>query len=130
MTFGPTLGALVIRISGHALSVFYAATLIHFVYGCMAWFVIPESLSQRQMDLLRQKYVAEGDGSRERSAPRVFAFLRPLCLLMPKIRDRERINGNPLNSKGRDWTLTLVAAAYGCTITLFVGNLTPLIRRY
>ena len=60
------------------------------------------------------------DGLRGRSvAKRALAFLGPLGLLMPKIKDGEQNNDNLL----RDWTLTLVAAAYGCTIALMVGIL-------
>ena len=87
----------------------------------MVWFIVPESLSLRQMELLRQKYMAEADGRRIRGlVKRVFAFLSPLRLLMPTTRG-EGVNGNPLKMKGRDWSLTLVAVAYGCTLTTNVS---------
>ncbi|KAF8236196.1 hypothetical protein L208DRAFT_1252513 [Tricholoma matsutake] len=117
MTFGPTLGGLLIRFSGNALSVFYLAGLIHFLYACMVWLIVPESLSLRQMDLLHRKYVAESDGDRVHGiTKRLFAFLSPLTLLMPGIGGEEQGNINPLKAKGRDWSLTLLSAAYGCTI--------------
>jgi hypothetical protein len=92
----------------------------------MTWFIVPESLPLRQMELLRQKYMAEADERVRSIARRAFAFLSPLGLLMPEVRGKEQGNGNPLKRKGRDWTLTLVAAAYGLTIGLTVGILQAL----
>ena len=87
----------------------------------MVWFIIPESLSLRRMELLRQKYLAEADGRRDHGlVRRAFAFLSPLCLLMPETRGEE-VNSNPLKMKGHDWALTLVAVAYGCTLMTNVG---------
>jgi MFS family permease len=122
MTFGPTLGGLLIRFTGKTLSVFYAAGIIHFLCACIVWFIVPESLSLRQMVLLRHKYLAQADGEGLRArgiVKRLFAFLSPLSLLMPEISE-DQDNSNPLKRKGRDWTLTLVSAAYGCTIALVV----------
>lgn len=110
------------RFTGHALSVFYAAGFLHVLYACMVWFIIPESLSLRRMKLLRHKYMEVVDGERVRGiVRRLFALLSPLRLLMPEIRSQEQGGSGPWKWKGRDWNLTLVAAAYGCTITLIVG---------
>jgi hypothetical protein len=92
----------------------------------MTWFIVPESLPLQQMELLRQKHTAEADERVRSMARRVFAFLSPLGLLMPEVRGKEQGNGNPLKSKGRDWTLTLVAAAYGLTTALTVRILQAL----
>jgi hypothetical protein len=122
MTFGPTMGGLLIRFTGRVLYIFYAAAFIHFLYACMVWFIVPESSSVRQMEHLRHKHMADADRPELRSITgRVFVFLKPLSLLMPEIRDEDSVTGNPLKGKPRDWTLTLVAAAYGCTVMLIVG---------
>ena len=124
MALGPTLGGLLIRFTGHVLSVFYAAGLIHFVYACMVWFVVPESLSLQRMKRLRRKYMAEADGRRVHGVvKRLFAFLSPLSLLMPEMGDQKQGNDNSLTRKGRDWNLVLVAASYGCTVMHIVGVL-------
>lgn len=116
------MGGLLIRFTGHVLYVFYVAAFIHFLYACMVWFVVPESLLVRQMEHLRHKYMAEADQKELRSITgRAFAFLKPLYLFMPETRGEDSATGNPLKRKERDWTLTLVAAAYGCTVMLIVG---------
>jgi hypothetical protein len=122
MTFGPTIGGLLIRFTGHILSVFYLASILHFLYACMVWFIIPESLSLRQREILRHKHIAEVEGQGARGTlKRLFAFLSPLSLLMPEISSEEQ-DGNPLKRKGRDWSLTLLSAAYGSTISLMVRD--------
>ena len=46
---GPTLGGLVIRLSGSFISVFFIAGALHLLYALLIWFVIPESLSGPEM---------------------------------------------------------------------------------
>jgi hypothetical protein len=119
--FGPILGSLLVHFTGRPLSVFYAAGLLHFLYACMVWFIIPESLSLRQMKLLRYKYMEMvGGGRMSGIARRLTALLSPLRLLIPEVTSQVQGGSGPWKRKGRDWNLTLVAGAYGCTIMLIV----------
>ena len=111
MALGPTLGGLFIRFTGHTLSVFYAAGFTHFLFACLVWFVIPESLSKQKMRWSRDKYAMQ-EREEGHSVRRLFAFLSPLSAIMPEVK-----------RKGRDWNLTLVAGSYGFAIVLMVSRL-------
>jgi hypothetical protein len=50
---------------------------------------------------------------------RLFAFLSPLAVVMPKIVANRT---SPLKKTTRDWSLTLIAAAYGFTIFIMVST--------
>ncbi|KAL7283592.1 hypothetical protein ACG7TL_003027 [Trametes sanguinea] len=123
MAIGPTLGGLSIRLSGTFISVFFIAAGLHFIYALLIWFVIPESLSPAEMRAARGRHAAEEETYRAAHAhggamvllKRMFAFLTPLLLFVP-VEIGE--GGSPAKGKRRDWSLCLVVAAYGFTISL------------
>lgn len=123
MGIGPTLGGLLIRVTGDILSVFYFATLTHFIYAFLIWFIIPESLTQAQRRMSRVKHSHSNTVSRDGQnkwtiwMKRIFGFLSPLSVFMPEV----TTGTNPLKTPRRDWNLTLVAFAYGFTLTLIVS---------
>ena len=125
---GPTIGGLLIRFTGQALSVFYLAGCLHLVYSFLVWFVIPESLTKDRMELAKARYAnslprADHDSSLvvrfTRIAHRLISFLRPLAILGPT----EKVPESIFKGRGKDWNLTLVAVAYGFTIGLIVSIL-------
>lgn len=123
IALGPTLGGLLIRFTGQALSVFYVGGCLHLMYSCMVWFIIPESLTKGQMELAKTRYAnslrVDPDSSLDtrftRIAQRLFSFLMPLSILGPTEK----------GPKGRkkDWNLTLLGVAYGFTVAMMVGIL-------
>lgn len=130
IALGPTLGSLLIRFTGQALSVFYLGGTLHLLYSCLVWFIIPESLTKSHMALAKTRYAdslgqvsLDNDHDRGfvavflRNAQRLFSFLRPLAILGPI----EEVNGNPLKGRRKDWSLTLLAVAYGFTVALMVS---------
>jgi len=128
MALGPTIGSLLIRFTGHVLSVFYIATACHILYSILVWFILPESVSKEQMAAAKVKYRTELEDNaieRERNPAmgilvklrRLFAFLSPLTIFMPM---DVKVNGNPLKKPRKDWSLTLMALGYGFTISLMV----------
>ena len=132
VALGPSLGALLIRFTGYALSVFYATFTVHLLYALFVWFVIPESLLEHQMRHSRFKYEKElRDLEVERAAnplagflvktKRLFAFLTPLTIFFPDNVDQNGAE-NPMRQRKRDWSLTLIAAGYGLSTTVLVGS--------
>ena len=128
MAIGPTLGSLVIRFTGKPLSVFFAATAIHIVYTFFVWFILPESLSKKQMENTKSKYAVdllETANEREQNPAvgllvklrRTFAFLSPLTIFMP---EEQKDSLNPLKKSKTDWNLTLMALGYAFTVSLVV----------
>ncbi|KAI9057904.1 MFS general substrate transporter [Trametes sanguinea] len=123
MAIGPTLGGISIRLSGTFISVFFIAAGLHFIYALLIWFVIPESLSPAEMRAARARHATEEETYRATHAhggamvllKRMFAFLTPLLLFVP-VQIGE--SGSPAKGKRRDWSLCLVVAAYGFTISL------------
>ncbi|KAI0831072.1 major facilitator superfamily domain-containing protein [Trametes gibbosa] len=123
MAIGPTLGGLVIRFTGSFISVFYIAAGLHLVYALLIWFVIPESLHERDMQAARIRQRVEEEQYRAAHAhggalvlvKRLFAFLTPLLLFLP-IHLNE--GGTPSKAKRRDWSLFLLVGAYGFTVSL------------
>lgn len=126
VAFGPTLSSFLIRLTDNVLSVFYAATLMHILYGILVWFIIPESLTQEQMTAcgirhrdeirkIKEARIGAAAGVFVR-IKRIFSFLSPLALFVPKTVESQ----NPLKGTKRDWNLSLVAAAYGSTIMVMV----------
>ncbi|KAI0930891.1 hypothetical protein AcV7_004954 [Taiwanofungus camphoratus] len=114
MSLGPTLGSLIISLTGRALSVFYAAAVVHVVYALCVWFVIPESLSESQMAETRGRHADEaGRGSGGAGLGRLLSFLAPLALFVPTA-----VEDNPLKKGKRDWSLVLLAAGYGMAVTI------------
>ncbi|TRM62597.1 hypothetical protein BD626DRAFT_569746 [Schizophyllum amplum] len=95
---GPSLGGLLIRETS-LISIFYATTLIHISYTLYVWFVLPESAWVTAVAF----------------AIKLGAFLRPLAVFYPH---RASVNGNPLKKPSRDWSLVLIALAYGFTASI------------
>ncbi|KAF8891345.1 major facilitator superfamily domain-containing protein [Infundibulicybe gibba] len=99
---GPTFGALLIRVTGQTLSVFYAATIMHLIYAITVWFFLPESLTIARMHQSLVKYRTDvSDAARDREAVL-----------------RQGGVGNPLKRKKRDWNLTLLALGYASNVTI------------
>ena len=125
MALGPTLGGLLIRFTGQVLPVFYMAGCIHVLYSFLVWFIIPESLTKGHMVLAKARYAdslrVDPDSSLDarftRIVQRLFSFLMPLAILGPT----EKEHRNALNGGKKDWNLTLLAVAYGFTVTMMVS---------
>lgn len=125
---GPTFGGLLIRFTGHTISVFYVATAVHFLYALMVWFIIPESNSPRKMQIAKAKYQEELDeyqttqaregASMLHALKRLFSFLSPLSVFAPtQVSD----SGNPLKPPRRDWNLALIALSYAFTVSIMAS---------
>ena len=77
------------------------------------------------MELAQAKYADNLRGDSDyglvgrfiRNAQRFFSFLSPLAIFGPT----EKVNGNTLKGRRKDWNLTFLAAAYGFTIALMVS---------
>ncbi|KAK0210839.1 major facilitator superfamily domain-containing protein [Desarmillaria ectypa] len=110
---GPTLGSLLIRATGQTISVFYVATFLHLCYALLIWLIVPESLTQAQ----RRKSTIKHHQSDPRTGvlKRLFGFLGPLSVFLPEMNSTDR---HPLKRLKRDWNLTLIAVAYGLTLSL------------
>ena len=127
MALGPTFGGLLIHFTGQALSVFYLATCLHLIYFFLVWFIIPESLTKGQMEFAKVRYAdslcANPDSSPvtgfTRIARHLFSFLRPLAILGPT----EKVPWNTSKGRRKDWNLTLLAVAYGFTVSMTVSVL-------
>jgi MFS family permease len=112
--FGPSVGGLLISISRHVLSVFYVSALMHLVLLCFFWFVVPESLSRKQMIANRKKHV--GEGEKGLGWKTFFGFLRPLRIFFPPGTGR----GSTHLFKDRDWNMALFAVGYACSVAVIV----------
>jgi hypothetical protein len=129
MAFGPTIGSLLIRATETIISVFYLTTFVHLVYAGLIFIVIPEPLSKGRMKESQRRYAEELRESEEATqngpvswkvrAKRLFKFLSPLGIFLPSFVDNTK---NPLKRKERDWTLALLAVAYGFTISIIVSH--------
>lgn len=126
MAVGPTLGSFLIRATGQALSVFYAAVICTLLYSFLVWVILPESVTEQQMIRARKKYneldLLQASNERERGSPWglpsrvrwVSSILSPLTIFLPV---------SVKSSNGiarRDWSLMLLGLAYGCTISIMV----------
>ncbi|THG94666.1 hypothetical protein EW026_g6843 [Hermanssonia centrifuga] len=120
---GPTLGGIIVHLTGSVISVFYFVAVIHIFYSSIIWFLIPESLSTRRQMEARRKYkeqLEEVKRAPKGRGPfayfrRSFGFLSPLALFYPA---PVMTNGSPLKRPRRDWSLLLVATAYGTTLSV------------
>ena len=92
------------------------------------WFILPESLSKKQMENTKSKYAAdllETANEREQNPAvgllvklrRTFVFLSPLTIFMP---EEQKGSSNPLKKLKMDWNLTLMALGYAFTVSLVV----------
>lgn len=123
---GPTLGSFLIRATGQLLSVFWAAVIFTLFYSFFLWFILPESITQLQMTRARANYnLLRGASETEQSSiaallhkiRRMITFLSPLTIFLPS---SLKSPNNVPNKHTRDWSLTLLALAYGCTISTMV----------
>ncbi|KAH9484437.1 putative membrane protein C14C4.07 [Psilocybe cubensis] len=131
MSLGSAIGSLLIRYTGHILSVFYLATILHLIYTILVWTVVPESLTQEQMDEAKENYadeLLESSNNHNRNPAsiriipyikRLFSFLSPLAVFKPTV---TKPGQNPLAKPKKDYNLALVAIAYGATISLMGSN--------
>lgn len=127
MAFGPTIGSLLIRATETIISVFYLTTSVHLIYAVLIFLVLPEPLSQSRMKDSQRRYSQElrenaettqgGSIAWKLRAKQLFKFLTPLGIFMPTFVDSGR---NPLKRQERDWSLALLAIAYGFTISIIV----------
>lgn len=138
VAFGPTVGSLLIRLTQSTMSVFYMATAAHVLYALSIWFIVPESLSPRVRAINRATWATEKEEAKRvkalavekardngQSALMVKAtyrmknaldFLRPLATVAPvTIQD-----GKTLGKKRLDWSLTLIAGAFGFATLVIV----------
>lgn len=134
MAIGPTVGSLLIRATGHVLSVFYLATTVHMIYALLVWFVIPESLSKRSMVKSQRRFevqtaeeeaqarmMREEGGFSVRAMlvfKKTFRFLSPLSVMAP-VKIQPLGGGKPR----RDWNLTLFALGAGFAMIVFVSSI-------
>ena len=121
MAIGPAFGGLLIRQSGDLPAVFYYAFSNHFVFACMVWFIIPESLAPTQLARAKAAHY-QNKLQVERGIGGLFThlalFMAPLKLFIPV---NVATSNNPLKRR-KDWNLTLLAAAYGLVIMLVVSE--------
>jgi len=125
MGLGPVLSGFFIRATHDLFLVFYATTSFDILLAMVVWFVMPESLSLARMQQTRSRHAEE---TQEQHAEkgfvhsmndrlrRVFSFLEPLLVLLPK---RAEAAGEA--SSRSDWSLTILACAYG-SATLVSGS--------
>lgn len=126
IALGPTLGSLLVRVTGDLLTPFYIALVGHILAVLYMWLVIPESLSEEDMARNREKREiilqeqAEALRQSRRSGSwreRLWALrffltpFEPVMLFWP----RKREVGRP--GRGREWNLTLIAIAYGIMLS-------------
>ena len=121
MAIGPALGGLLIRQSGDLLTVFYYAFSNHFIFACMIWFVIPESLAPTQLSRAKAAYnksKARTKGGIGGVLAHLVSFMGPLKLFIPVT---VATGDNPLKRR-KDWNLTLMAIAHGLVVMLVVSE--------
>jgi hypothetical protein len=116
---GPFISALIFRMTGNNLAIFYIASVMHLVVLLILRILCPESLSKKKMAENRRRHAAHQD--RLTGWKRLFAFLSPLAILWPQERKTQVENGVALADvkTGRDWNLLLVAIGYGSILMLF-----------
>ncbi|KAF8344282.1 uncharacterized protein EI90DRAFT_3115030 [Cantharellus anzutake] len=125
----PQVGGVIISRTGNLLTPFYVATAGHVVYFLVVCFLVPESLSKRQMTIITERRKAEDDLSREeitRSSRRIGlrvgrvaralgGFLEPLMVFAPVNREQSG------SVRKRDWNLLYIAGA-SAFVALLVGS--------
>ncbi|KAJ7510054.1 major facilitator superfamily domain-containing protein [Mycena galericulata] len=122
---GPSFGGLLVRYSHNLLSVFYVATAIHASYAILVWIALPESLTKAQMLSASVQYqedqrlLADQERTTLLRVQRLFSFLKPLTLFFPAPVEV----GSSTKGRKWDWNMTLLAMAYGFTVSI-MGSLT------
>ncbi|KAH9945899.1 MFS general substrate transporter [Epithele typhae] len=108
MSIGPILTGYIMRSTGLILPVFYATATIDLIVTLGVWFVIPESLSQEEMQHRRalRKAASQAMSPLKRLASS-FDFISPLALLLPHRTEHST------SKKSIDWTMTILGCAFG-----------------
>lgn len=142
MALGPSLGGLLIRLSGgNVLAPFWFSAAAHAVFAVGSTIILPESVGstqkreaalkeeerkqkRREEEAKEDLAASQGEWSAlrkvwirsKRTTVTVFGFLRPIGLLLPRKGGFEGVDISGTksqgNGKGRDWNLTIIAAAY------------------
>jgi len=133
---GPTLGGLLIKATNNVLSPFYVSISVGLTFALLTFFALLESLSRaRQMECRRTHALAVQHLKEEAKVQtdttssfqlvvknrlkRSLTFLQPLMLFFPRRIDQGHPEGVHIlkqavtDSQGREWSLTLLAMAYG-----------------
>lgn len=127
MALGPTLGGVLISHTGNLLSIFYVAASIHAFLLFGAIFIVPESLGKeaalrnaeqasKRSEQARLARLVHEDGDihlqhhLSTALAKIFFFATPLSIFLPA----------PKGSRGRDWSLALLAVAYGVYTAIIV----------
>jgi len=131
---GPTLGGLLIKLTNNVLAPVYVSLAVglSLCLGCL--FFLPESLSKERQAESQEKYALELEEMKDQAQQvrdaspksylikyrikKSFAFLRPLSLFLPRKPEDAHPEGVHIvkheeGSQKREWSLTLLAAAYG-----------------
>jgi MFS family permease len=120
---GPALGGLLIRSTGNILSVFYFACILHGIYAIFILLILPESLTRARARgarlRWRQEKAKQASSGRAGLLKSIAGFFSPLVVLLP-----EKCSANPLKQRGRDWSLFLIAIAYGLSTSIIVSAAT------
>lgn len=128
---GPTFGALLVRATNNVIAPFYITIAAYILVSFVVAFIVPESLSEERQAEARIEYERAIQESRakthspvRRTVNRLFRFLRPLTLFFPRNSDDDHPEGvhimrTDVRSGKRDYSLTLVAAAYGVYSGMF-----------
>ena len=110
-TIGPILGGFLNQQTNSVMGASYAATFMHFAYAAIAWFAMPESITETAMAHARSRYADEAASVVDTNVGpfrrQVKIFIKgfwasfPLNVLIPK---RQRNS-----QQRRDWNLTWLA---------------------
>ncbi len=123
---GPTVGGLRVRYTGNLLVPFYFATFMHIFYAIALWFIVPESLSQKQMIEARESHAAKVE--QQRLADPARPFLPKFDMLLTALSPLKVFLSPPLRKDSKpgkpkkDWNLLFIALSYGGTIMLMVTS--------
>ncbi|KAG9318828.1 major facilitator superfamily domain-containing protein [Chiua virens] len=111
---GPVLAGLLIRTTGTVLSAIYFVFILQGIFAMITLLILPESLTRARARGARRQWRKEnmnkvhGGGTLD-VRKGTSAFLSPLLVLLPE----RASDANPLERKGRDWSLLCIAIAYG-----------------
>ena len=114
-TIGPIISGFLSEQTGNVITVLYATTILHVIYASIAWFALPESVSEASMIHARNHYANELASAADANAGpfrrRLMVFTKafwhsfPLHVLTPKRLPNSRWK--------RDYNLALLALSAG-----------------
>ena len=118
---GPALGGLLIRSTGTIPSVFYLACVLDGLYAIFVLLVLPESLTHARARGARlrrgQEKANQPSGRVLNVLESITKFLRPVAVLLPE----QSLDANPPKQRTRDWSLFLIAIAFGLLASVTVN---------